>query len=914
MADRTVRAIFEARVSGAQKGIRDLATDVDKAGSKVDGLTKDLRTLDKQDAKPTIDVAIDAAKADVEKFRDRLTDLEAKPTTPKVDADITEARRRLDDAEARLSALRGAKAEMVVTADTTPAEDKIKDLGGEGEKAGEDAGEGVSKGILAALIALPIAGAIVGIGAAIGTALFKGIQDGLAIEAREDRFAAQVGIDPETARKFGRAAGEAYGDAWGDSVQSNIDVLRLSLQAGIIDEDVTEAEAEALIAQFQGVVDLFEFDMPMAVTGVSNLLKNGLARDAEQAFDLIVSAAQKVPTEDLMDTLTEYSSQWSLAGLSGEQAMGLIVQAMEAGARNTDLVADAVKEMGLRIREGTDPARKALQDLGLDADSVIAKFNAGDPSAMGQVFDALRQLRDDGGNTQEVIANLFGGPGEDLGAALFALNLDTAAEALGGLEGSAGAAERALSTMADNAATQIESAKRNIEIAADGIKGALAAAFSDEIAGAAEWVQRNRGPVMQFLADIVVGILDFAQSAVNGTATAYESFASFAASAGIPVLNMLASIAEAIEQILPGDQGADEFRAFADDAILSLQRFNTEAPVVADGMRDTFGGALDSMRTRFEEWAGPEIIKARIHDATLAMSEDLDAFSAKVNESGGTVTINGNTLTAEEALAYVVDSINLETGEVEINGQTYPAEQALEVLMGLVGSSEEEITIGGNNDPAQQRLADARQAVRDAEDDIRINGNTEEARARLEEARQAVRNAEEWMTVNANTAAAESAINYTARPRTVSLSVTATADAWALLAGRNQGGWVRAGLHEGGRVSKGLNAGGWVPGTDPGYDNVLWPVLPGRSGGGMLYQPLTGGEYVVNSTDARFWGPLLEWMDGGGRPPTSGAQAAPVTPDMLRRALDGATLTLLGVDYLSNATAARINTAIARSV
>ena len=48
MADRTVRAIFEARVSGAQKGMRDLATDVDKAGKKVDDLTKDLKTLDGQ--------------------------------------------------------------------------------------------------------------------------------------------------------------------------------------------------------------------------------------------------------------------------------------------------------------------------------------------------------------------------------------------------------------------------------------------------------------------------------------------------------------------------------------------------------------------------------------------------------------------------------------------------------------------------------------------------------------------------------------------------------------------------------------------------------------------------------------------------------------------------------------------------
>ena len=46
MADRTVRAIFEARVSGARKGMTDLAKDVTGAGKKVDSLTKDLKTLD----------------------------------------------------------------------------------------------------------------------------------------------------------------------------------------------------------------------------------------------------------------------------------------------------------------------------------------------------------------------------------------------------------------------------------------------------------------------------------------------------------------------------------------------------------------------------------------------------------------------------------------------------------------------------------------------------------------------------------------------------------------------------------------------------------------------------------------------------------------------------------------------------
>jgi predicted naringenin-chalcone synthase len=62
VADRTVRAIFEARVTGAQKGMRDLGKDVDKAGKQVDTLSKDLTALDKQKVAPSVDVQIDDAK------------------------------------------------------------------------------------------------------------------------------------------------------------------------------------------------------------------------------------------------------------------------------------------------------------------------------------------------------------------------------------------------------------------------------------------------------------------------------------------------------------------------------------------------------------------------------------------------------------------------------------------------------------------------------------------------------------------------------------------------------------------------------------------------------------------------------------------------------------------------------------
>ena len=56
---------------------------------------------------------------------------------------------------------------------------------------------------------------------------------------------------------------------------------------------------------------------------------------------------------------------------------------------------------------------------------------------------------------------------------------------------------------------------------------------------------------------------------------------------------------------------------------------------------------------------------------------------------------------------------------------------------------------------------------------------------------------------------------------------------------------------------------GASPARDPGFDNVLWPL---NTGGRTLMQPLAGGEFVMNSKDAAYWGPLLDWMNGGGRP------------------------------------------------
>lgn len=875
MADRTVRAIFEARVSGARKGMTDFAKDVAGAGQKVDSLTKDLKTLDAAKVKPSIEVKIDEAKkrlSDLTRELGALKSLEASPevdlkiadakkkiadvrgeikglnaqrievkistsitetqkrikeitvelgalrtmeVTPVVTAEIKEAQKKLRDAKSELRELNGAKAEMKVTADTEPAKKEIDKLAGDvgdaGDKGGEEAGTNIVGGILDALRTIPIAGAVVGIGVAVAGGILLGIKQGLQVEAERDLFSAQTGLDEDTSARFGRAAGEAYANAWGESVAANLDTAKFALQAGIIDSDATDTEIENVIAKLQGLSDLFDYDIASSVRGVGNLMKTGLVKDADQAFDFIVAASQKVSSDDLLDTLTEYSNQFATLGIDGQQAFGLIVQGAAAGARDTDKVADTLKEMGIRIREGTKPASDALKLLGLNSKDMVRAFQKGGPdaaAAIGTVFDALRDLEARGGNTQAVIAGLFGGPGEDLGAALYALDIDTAADALGGLDGAAGAADTALTTMSDNASTKMEEAKRNVEVAMDGIKGALAEAFADDIGNAADWVSKNRAPLMQFFLDVISGAFDVS-----------IAFLTFGADAQDAIADVIDGLADLFDS-LPGDQS--ELKS----------SMNGIADGLRDGaksIRDDFIPALAEGKAKAEGWAAPEILKARIHDATMEMTGDLAAFVKKVGEKDLPIRINGDTKNAEEVLAALVDNIDGTDGTVLIEGNKVPAEDALAEILRLIQSGAADVQVGADTSPADISVKEAKGRISLAEAAMTVTADLTPAERRLAE--------------------------FKAKLSKLGIRVSGVTS----VGGVHEGGWT-------GRRAPGLHAGGRVPGMDPGYDNVLWPL---NTGGKTLAQPLAGGEFVVNSKDSAFWGPVLEWMNGGGRPGSS---------------------------------------------
>jgi len=831
VADRTVRAVFEASVSRAQKGLRDLAGDADKAGAKVDATAKSLKDLSSVTAKPKIDLAIEDAQRRLAAVTKELGELRQMKSSPEVDLQVREAQSRLRSIKSELKDLQNAKAQIPVKADTSQAEKQIASLGSKaGKEAGDEAGANMVSGIVEALGSIPIAGAVIGAGAAIAGGIILGIKQGLAIEAERDLFSAKTGFDEATSARFGRAAGEAYANAWGTSIADNLDTARVALEQGLINKDSIERDVEAVIASLSGISQIMEADIPTAARAAGQLIKTGLAGNAQQAFDVIVAGYQNGAdaSQDLLDTLVEYPTHFRDLGLSAQDAVGLLAQGLKGGAFNADKVADSLKELTIRVKDlGDKNAGEALKKIGLGHEDMARKFAEGGPAAregLQQILDGLRGIEDPAARAQLAVA-LFGTQAEDMAGALASLDLSTAAQQLGGIEGAAGAADRALATMSDNTSTKIESAKRNIEVAMDGIKGALAEAFGDEISGVADWVSKNRAPLMQFFLDVINGAIDAGKGFADFSASALESIGQlFAGLAKLPLINQ---------------DMRDAFTAASDGANSAAATIRTKIPA-----------ALDETKGKINDWAGPELLKARVHDATVAMAGDMDAFSAKVDASGGTVTINGETLTAEQALDVLVANIDGSDGTVSINGNRVPADQALSALMGAVRASRGSVTVG------------------------------------------------------ANTAAAESAIANLTRDRYVRVYAVGMSTLGGTTVGPHDGGWTPMG------ALPGRHAGGRVPGTDPGYDNILWPL---NYGGRTLQQPLTGGEMVVNSKDAAYWAPVLEWMNAGGRPSSGGGSAA-FGPSDVAAALNGARLKLGPIDPITREVAATLLTAHSRSV
>ncbi|WP_440614739.1 phage tail tape measure protein [Bacillus subtilis] len=154
------------------------------------------------------------------------------------------------------------------------------------------------------------------------------------------------------------------------------------------------------------------------VSKVAGQLMTQFGVSGSEAMDLIAKGYQNGMdyAGDYMDTLNEYSVYFKTLGFSGEDMFNTLISGAKAGAFNLDKVGDAVKEFGIRSKDGSESTKEAFKALGLDADKMTQTFAKGGEGAKkgyAQVVQALSGVKDQADRNAIGVA-LFGTQYEDM--------------------------------------------------------------------------------------------------------------------------------------------------------------------------------------------------------------------------------------------------------------------------------------------------------------------------------------------------------------------------------------------------------------------------------------------------------------------------------------------------------------------
>ncbi|MCG3757369.1 phage tail tape measure protein [Amycolatopsis sp. Poz14] len=304
--------------------------------------------------------------------------------------------------------------------------------------------------------------AVAGGAAALGLA--SAFEQNLDIGAANAKLEAQIGAGSQMAADAGQIAGSLYADAYGDSLESVNDAVKIVLQSGAVMEDASNEQIQSITGNALSLSKAFGVDVQGSMNAVAQLMRTGLAPDAETAMDVITRGFQQGVDKggDFLDTLNEYGTQFRKLGLDATAATGLMSQGLSAGARDADIVADALKELSIRAVDGSKTTVDAFTSLGFGADQMRDRFAQGGQAASGaldQLLDKLRAVQDPAERTR-IAVELFGTQAEDLGNALFALDPSSAVAAMGNVKG---AAQQVNDTLNDTAQNKITALQRGFQ-------------------------------------------------------------------------------------------------------------------------------------------------------------------------------------------------------------------------------------------------------------------------------------------------------------------------------------------------------------------------------------------------------------------------------------------------------------------
>lgn len=332
---------------------------------------------------------------------------------------------------------------------------------------------------------------------------------------------------------------DVYGSNFGESMEDAAAGITSVYQATGLTEDALADTTKAAYA----LSDTFGYDIAESARAAKAMMTN-FGVSGEEAMGLIAAGAQNGLdySGELIDSISEYSVQFSKLGFSADDMFNIFQQGADSGAWNLDKVGDAVKEFSIRSIDGSKTTTEAFEALGLNADEMMATFAAGGDGAsiaFQGVLGSLMEM-DDQVQRDAIGVKLFGTQWEDLGTEAMAALADINDEAYN--------TEDALGKINEvkynNLGDAFEGIKRQAEVALLPLASAIANALV-KIAPVISGLFEKLGPV---IGQVTEAIMPFVTEFLGGIGDALVMISPMLETLAAQLLPLLSQF---ISQLLP---------------------------------------------------------------------------------------------------------------------------------------------------------------------------------------------------------------------------------------------------------------------------------------------------------------------------------------------------------------------------
>lgn len=544
VADAWKEAGQDAEKAMSSIDVKDQEIDVDantsKAESKIKAVSKD----------ESIDVDVKADVSDAKQGLDDLAD-----SADDLGKKLSDALGGGDGATAA-----GNIGNLLKSSFTDAASSAVPLVGQMGELTAGLSG--------ASLAAVGAGAAVVGVGAlAVGAANN--------VNSAMNSFIAMTGKGTEESERYQEVMENIYAGNYGENFEDIGQAMGTVVQQlGDMDDVDLQNVTESAFA----LRDTFGYDIPESTRAAKAMMDN-FGTSGEEAMNLIATGAQNGLdySGELLDSISEYSVQFGKMGLDAEDMFSIFEKGAESGAFNLDKVGDAVKEMSIRVVDGSDTTREGFELLGLDADEMAEKFAAGGETAkeaFDETLEALASMEDPiEQNTAGV--DLMGTMWEDLGP--------EAVSALADIEEGAYNTSDAMNQIKDvkydDLGSQFEELKRNAELLLVPLGEALIPLLSTLAESVLPVVTDCLGPLLQIITDLLTPIINLVASGIQPLISAFMDFVNTAV---LPVVNALSGVLMPIIEAV--------FNSFLTRASTTITSATTIFRNLIDFVRNIFTG------------------------------------------------------------------------------------------------------------------------------------------------------------------------------------------------------------------------------------------------------------------------------------------------------------------------------------